>query len=217
MKFQRRGASLIGVLIAVAAIGLMVWMLSSTLTGTANSPGVKQRTDRTIELINLRGLHQGFVAWSMDYRDAQYPSTKIIGNMESDTTHAVFKVLLESGVIAGQQLISPNEYQSDFEVGYAGSFGPHNTSFALPDYDADNWLRHRMWRDTKDSSSPLVSDRLVDDPYAPEIQTVNDTFWYVLFNDGHSENLSEPVLRNGDSLFEYDSRYGDQDALMVHD
>ena len=136
--------------------------------------------------------------------------------MQSDTTHEVFSVMIEDGYLHGDMLQSPNEIETGYTIGYAGSFGPENTSFALNDYDADNWKRHQYWNNYQNGSYVLLSDRWVEiDGY--EYNTINETYWYVLFNDGHEENIQTSALRNGDDLFQADSQFGAEDALMAHD
>lgn len=213
----RRAFSMIGLLVSMGIMVVLFAITSTMITGTGpNNPGVKQNVDRKINAINLYGLYQGFYVWAQSYKD-KYPSTKTVPTMEGDTTHDVYKVLIEDGVIAGKQLISQNEFETGYEVGYANQFGKTNSSYALEDYDVDDWLRYRKWNINSGGGYVLMSDRWVDIP-GFEHHSINDTFWYVLYNDGHGENNSSGALRNGDSLFDPDIEdFGENDTLMVHD
>lgn len=216
LRFLRRGCSLIGILVSMTIMVILFAITMTMITGNGpGKPGVKQKAEQNIKAINLYGMYQGIYGWSLNHGD-QYPSTKTVNEMEGDTTHDVFNVWLEAGAIAGQQLISPNEFETGYDVGYAGNFGADNTSFALEDYDADDWLRYKNWNLQADGSHVLISDRWVDiDGF--EYHSINDTFWYVLFNDGHGENITSGALRNDDSLFDPDEQFGADDTLMVHD
>jgi len=207
---------MIGLLVSMTIMIILFAITMTMITGNGpGKPGVKQKAEHNIKAINMYGMYQGLYGWSLNHKD-QYPSTKTVNEMKSDTTHEVFNALLEDGAIAGQQLISPNEFENDYDIGYAGNFGPKNSSFALPDYDADDWLRYENWNLQADSSHVLMSDRWVDiDGF--EYHSINDTFWYVLFNDGHGENNTTGALRNGDSLFDPDEQFGPDDTLMVDD
>jgi len=207
---------MIGILVSMTIMVILFAITMTMITGNGpGKPGVKQKTENKVKAINMYGMYQGLYGWSLNHKD-QYPSTKTVNEMKSDTTHEVFNALLEDGAIAGQQLISPNEFETGYDIGYAGNFGPKNSSFALPDYDADDWLRYENWNLQADSSHVLMSDRWVDiDGF--EYHSINDTFWYVLFNDGHGENNESGALRNGDSLFDPDEEYGADDTLMVND
>lgn len=200
----------------------VVWLVSSMLTGTGNQPGVIEQAERKVQAIDLRSIHQGFFVWSQDHQD-KFPSTQTVPDMTDDVTHEVFRVLLEDGVLAGPQLMSPNEFVRGFDVGSAYDFGPENTSYALLDYDVDDWLRYPNWGPSMRGRFMMLSDRWIDAEEVPDsmrnLQSdeQNPGFWNVLFNDGASDTIeNEPVLR-GDNIFEYDARLNENDILMVHD
>ncbi len=210
---RRRGVGLVELVIVIAILAVLFVVMNQAMIGPK---GAKATARRQINAINLNGVYQGFFVWANSH-DEQYPSTKSMTLMESDTTHQVFKTLIEDGSLAGQQLQSPNEHEDGFEVGYMDSFGPKNTSFALNDYDADNWLRYPNWNSYRNGAFVLLSDRWVDiEGY--EFHTINDTYWYALFNDGHGEEIEDGFVNRGrDSLFDKDEDLGKNDALMVHD
>lgn len=214
---HRRAFSLVGLLMSIGIMAVLYAIMSTMMTGTGpNNPGVKQNIDRKINVIYLHEVYRGFQMWSLDHK-GKFPSTKDAPSMEDDTTHQVFKALLSEQYIAGQHLISRNEHETGFYEGYADTFGPKNTSFALNDYDADDWLRYEQWGDNTRRNSPFLSDRWVEiENY--EYNNINDTFWFVLYTDGHSVNAKSSILKNGDDLFfEDDDEFGASDALMVHD
>ncbi len=215
-SLHRRGTSLIGILVSMGILVVLFVIVSQMMTGTGTNPGVKQNTNRKINAIQLNEVYRGFQIWAMDHKD-KFPSTKTVPSMEDDTTHQVFKALVEDGIVASQHLMSLNEHETGYYQGYANDFGPKNSSFALNDYDADDWLRYPQWGIANRTASAFLSDRWVEiDGY--EYNNINDTFWYVLFTDGHSENVTEPELKNGDELFwENDRDFGDRDVLMAHD
>lgn len=221
---NRRGSSLIELMIVVAVMLLLLWLVSSTMTGSGSKGGgVKGKAERTIQQINLNEIYRaGFYAYGLDHND-NYPSSKTDGRIIDDQTHEIFKIMVEDGIPA-QMFLSANEYNDQFSIGSPNSFGPENTSFALPDYDANNWLRYEMWNMNSRSDVMILSDRWIDDPYLPErvhnLQAGTDEgvgYWNFLFNDGHSTTSEEYILPNGDNVFENDSNLGKKDTLMVHD
>lgn len=193
------------------------------MTGTSTNPGVKQKVERTHQEVNFYSLYQGFVTYATG-ADGKYPSTRTSPEMEEDSTSAVFAILLQDGYIAGQQLISPNEFLEVTPAYTADGFGPENTSFCLLDYDADGWKRYPNWGQYARNRTAMLSDRWIDDPSVPQsirnVQAEEDDpgYWNVLFSDGASERLmGSPILANGDHLFEVDEDQGASDALMVRD
>ncbi|GEM_PF-6151018 len=207
----------------------LIAIVGSAITGTSGpggsgSPGgtegVKDRMERQIQQIDLHNVYVGFFAFGSDH-NGNYPSTKnSSGTMSSDTTHEVFATLIDYGSIVPQQLVSPNEMDVDsIHVGSPDSFSANNTSYALEDYDADNWLRYRHWNDSAGYQYVLMSDRWYDDRVVPDYHSVNGDWWHVLMGDG-----STKIARNSpnkpdtaDDLFRRDSSFGEYDALMVHD
>lgn len=207
----------------------LIAIVGSAITGTSGpggpgSPGgvegAKDRMERQIQQIDLHNVYVGFFAFGSDH-NGNYPSTKTSGGtMSSDTTHEVFAALIDYGSVVPQQLVSPNEMDIDtIRVGSPNSFGANNTSYALEDYDADNWLRYRHWNDSAGSRFVILSDRWYEDRVVPEYHSINGDWWHVLMGDG-----STKIARNTpnkpdttDDLFRRDSSEGDYDALMVHD
>jgi len=219
----RRGASLIELLLVIGVLVVGVWLLSSVLTGTGGKEGAIDRAQRQVQMIDMRNVHQGFYVWAQDNRE-MYPSTRTVTDMQDDVTHEVFRVLLEDGVIAGPQLMSPNEFVSGYEVGSARDFGPNNTSFALQDYDADDWLRYDHWGQMGSPRMLLMSDRWITDSEVPSsmrnLQSDEDNpgYWNILLNDGSTQQIdNEPLYNGSDHIFEYDASLRDLDNLMVHD
>lgn len=218
---QRHGASMIELLIVVGILVALIAIVGSVITGTGGQTGTmgaKDRAERQIAQLNLYTVYQGFRAFAAA-NDGKYPSTRTHkGQMNSDTTHQVFALLIEDGSLDPRQLISQNEMEMDFSVGSSSRFGPSNTSFALCDYDADNWLRYRQWNDSSGSQFALMSDRWYVDRVVAEYHSINGEWWHVLMGDGSTKIVHDPH-RPGtqDRLFERDSAFGDLDALMVHD
>ena len=213
------GASMVELLIVVVVIVVLVAIVGQMLTGTGGKEGVKDRAERQIQQLNLHYIHQGFAGFATG-NDGKYPSTKTVQGMEEDSASAVFAFLIGDGWLAGPQLISENEYLgNEITPGSADRFGPENTSFALNDYDAENWLRYTNWNMNSGSPFALLSDRWIDDPAYPDLHTINETYWHVLMNDGATK-MSSDATRPGaaeDDLFEKNSSFRDLDALMVHD
>jgi len=215
---------MIELLIVLAVMAVLIWIGMSVMTGSGGKGGVKQQAEHKIQQISTMEIYRaGFYPYALDHND-QFPSTKTDRSMESDTTHEVFRILVDEGLPASM-LISPNEYDTAITPGSGSSFGQYNTSFALPDYDADNWLRYDLWQLGAGSNVVLMSDRWIDDPNAPSfVQNLqagsteaNPGFWNLMFNDGHQETVTQPALSNGDALFEDDPSFGKNDTLMVHD
>lgn len=214
---------MIELLIVMAVLVVGVWLVGSMLTGTGGKEGVLDRAERQIQMIEMRIVHQGFYVWAQDHKE-KYPSTRTVPDMKDDVTHEVFRVLVEDGVVAAKQLQSPNEFVTGYEVGTAYDFGPQNTSFALSDYDADDWLRYDHWGQAGSPRTIIMSDRWIVDEEVPQsmrnLQSdeQNPGFWNILLNDGSTAQLNnEPIYEGGDNIFEYDANYNDRDTLMVHD
>ncbi|MBL1217236.1 MAG: type II secretion system protein [Planctomycetes bacterium] len=218
------GASLIELLIVIGVMVVLLWIVGSVMTGSGGKPGVKQQVEQQINQIELYEVYRaGFFMYGQAHDDS-YPTTKADGRMNDDTTSEVFRILVEDGLPASM-LISKNESVDDFEASYGSDFGPNNTSFALSDYDADDWLRARNWKMYSGSNVIILSDRWLDVSMFPEYvhnlqcgSTPEQTgYWNLLFNDGHSDTTDQPELPNGDDIFEYDGSFGANDTLMVHD
>lgn len=217
----RRGASLIELLIVVGVIVALIAIVGSVITGSggpAGTMGAKDRAERQIAQINFYTVYQGFFAFASS-NDGKYPSTRTHkGQMDSDTTHQVFALLIQDGSLDPRQLVSKNEMDEYITVGSSSRFGANNTSFALPDYDADNWLRYRHWNNSSGYQFVLMSDRWYVDRVVPEYNSINATWWHVLCNDGSTKIVNEPNRPDtADRLFERDPSFRDLDALMVHD
>lgn len=217
-RVHRSGASMIELLIVVGILIALAAIIGSAITGTEGQEGAKDRVERQIQQLNLHYVYQGFRTYSSS-NDGNYPSTKTHSRMDSDTTHEVFRVLIEEGVLDGRQLVSDNEME-DITPGDASNFGPMNTSFALNDYDADDWLRYRKWNDMSGAAFALMSDRDWVDPVGSGAVSINFDWWHVLMNDGSTQIARGEALKpgtTGDHLFRRDSGFGALDALMVHD
>lgn len=207
----------------------LIAIVGTAITGTSGSSGpgspggtegAKDRLERQIQQIDLHNVYVGFFAFASEHH-GNYPSTRTSGgSMSSDTTHQVFAELIEYGSLVPQQLVSPNEMEIDtIQIGSPNSFGKNNTSYALEDYDADNWLRYRHWNDSAGSQFVLLSDRWYDDRVVPEYHSINGDWWHVLLGDGstHIARNSPNKPNSEDDLFRRDPSQGDYDALMVHD
>lgn len=216
---HRRGLGLIELLLGIGVIVVLFWIVTSSLstggTGGTGGQSVQQEARSMYATLNLREVHRGMFMYGQAHDD-QYPSTRTDPTMQSDTTSEVFRSLISEGYVVGQQLISPNETDGYMSIGNASSFGPQNTSYALEDYDADNWLRERHWRAVTDPTYLILSDRWIDDPQNPGLNSNQETYWNLLFNDGHGDTTETAVV-NGDAIFEYDADFRDRDFLMVHD
>lgn len=206
----------------------LIAIVSSSITGTSGpggpgSPGgtegAKDRMERQIQQIDLHNVYVGFFAFGTEHND-NFPSTKNSrGTMSSDTTHEVFATLVDYGSVVPQQLVSPNEMDTDVVLGSPNSFGVNNASYALNDYDADNWLRYRQWNTSGGSRSVILSDRWYVDRVVPDYHSINGEWWHVLMGDGSTQIARNTPMKPGsnDDLFKRDSSAGEYDALMVHD
>ncbi len=220
---SRRAVGMIELLVVIAIMLVLMYVVLNSLNGSggASAPpgsageGVATRANRQVQQFNMYNVYTGFFGFSQTNSD-NYPSTKTQKQMKSDTATAVFSLLTDTGDLVAQQLISPNEYSADFTLGSPGNIGSKNTSFALPDYDADGWKRYPHWKSNQDGSWVLLSDRWFDDPQVPNVHTINETWWYLLFNDGHSGSTTDGKV-SGDDLFKNESSFGDRDAFMKHD
>lgn len=213
---QRPAIGLVELLIVIVVIFGLFYLITASMTGTGGTIGAKEFAERSIQHLQMRDWHNAFFMYGMDHND-KYPSTDTEGRMTDDTTSQVFSVLIDEGTMVPQQLVSPNEYDDQITIGSRGSIGPFNHSFAMCDYDADDWLRYPMWNNTSGRSLALISDRWVDDPVIEDVHNLQDAYWNVLFNDGSTDTTDSGSLPNGDSLFDPDSGFGDQDNLNVHD
>ena len=207
----------------------LIAIVSTSITGTSGSggpgspggtEGAKDRIERQIQQIDLHNIYVGFHTFSSS-NNGYYPSTKTNrGQMGSDTTHDVFAAMLDEGSLVPQQLVSKNEMDTDITMGSPSSFGVNNTSFALNDYDADNWLRYRQWNDSNsDSRFVIMSDRWYVDRVVQEYHSINGDWWHVLLGDGSTKIVRNTPTKpdSNDDLFKRDSSLGEYDALMVHD
>jgi len=225
---RRHGASLIELLIVVGIMVALIAIVGTSITGTSGpggpgSPGgtegAKDRMERQIQQIDLHNVYVGFFAFGTEHNDG-FPSTKNSpGIMSSDTTHDVFAALVDYGSVVPQQLVSPNEMDMDITVGSPNSFGVNNASYALQDYDADNWLRYRQWNTSGGSRSVILSDRWYVDRVVAEYHSINGEWWHVLLGDGSTKIARNTPTKpdSSDDLFKRDSSLGEYDALMVHD
>lgn len=219
----RRGLGLIELLVVIAIMLVLAFIVMNSLNGTGGSSappgspgeGVATRAKRQVQTFEMYSVYQGFFAFA-ESNNNFYPSTKTNKEMKGDTTGGVFSVLTEGGYVAGAQLVSRNEYATDITVGAPGAISRNNTSFALPDYEAEGWKRYPHWKNTQDGSWVLLSDRWFEDPQVPEVHTINETWWYLLFNNGSSGSTTDGKV-NGDDLFKKDSSKGDRDLLMKWD
>jgi len=212
---------MIELLIVLAVMVALVAIVGSVITGsggTTGTLGAKDRAERQIAQLNLYTVYQGFRTFASS-NDGKYPSTRTHkGQMDSDTTHQVFALLIEDGSLDPRQLVSKNEMEENITVGSASRFGPNNTSFALNDYDADNWQRYRQWNDSSGYQFALMSDRWYVDRVVPEYNSINGEWWHVLLGDGSTKFVYDPHRPDTqDRLFERDPSLGELDALMVHD
>jgi len=212
---RRRGLGLVELLIVIVLIAVLFAVLSSTMTGTGGSPGVKEQAERTMQQVNFRSMHQLITAYGLDH-DGRLPSTRIESSMPDDTAGSVFAVLVDYGM-PPSMLVSPNEVDDDITVGAPGSIDADHVSWAIQDYEADDWKRERMWRLNAGANAVLLSDRWLEDPPIEGMHNVQDGFWHVLFTDGSATTTESGALPNGDSLFDPDPSFGDSDNLMVHD
>lgn len=218
----RRGASILELLIVVGILVALIAIVGSAITGTGGTTGTegaKDRLERQVQQLNLHGIYLGFHTFASS-NNGKFPSTKTHGGiMRSDTTHEVFATLIDDGSLLPPQLVSDNEMDTAITVGSPNSFGVNNTSYALPDYDADNWLRYRHWNDTAGYQFALMSDRWYEDRVVEEYHSINGDWWHVLMGDGSTKIARNSPTKpdSSDDLFRRDSSLGALDALMVHD
>ncbi|MCH7799015.1 MAG: hypothetical protein IID28_11315 [Planctomycetes bacterium] len=214
---QRRGQSLIGLLVVVVIMLVMGVVMSNAINkrttgaGSTSSGTIASFKDKQY----LSSIYQSMAAQSQLTGDGRFLVPSALTRRRDpndDTTASLFSAMIAQHSVSPEQLYSGNEmspyvrpdedydymaYRPVDDVFWDPSFTANlswdsNTSFAhIPLYG--NRLR-RLWQFTADSRMPLLGNRGPKDGVAdPESWTYNrDGKWggHIVFGDGHVEFIS---------------------------
>jgi prepilin-type N-terminal cleavage/methylation domain-containing protein len=198
--------------------------------------------------VNSSGPQNTLDATFWDAGDFAHNVEEPVAGTAGSYPHARWGALVWGNFVTPEYLISPSEINSNMSVDFlkdvangTGTLGVNSqiSSYAMPMLLAAHDLtqaatgRINEWRDTTNTGTPIISDRLVrgaaGSTFAPETPSTHLSIWSdadnpgnwgggIVYNDGHTEysptSEIDNVRVNGASADSLDNLYHDNDGAF---
>lgn len=142
-RFDRRGYSLVGILITMAMIAVLMSISLTSMNRAVTGEGsTKEGTAYTMQdQIQLKTVHQGFIIHAMNNREKFLVPSKLGPTVarSDDITSSLFSALIAQNFLSPKALVSPNDHgwvyvDEDYNF---NAYQPLEKQFWDPRFSAD--------------------------------------------------------------------------------